>query len=103
MWLRISLLLVIGAVLQPAPVMAQDQTGLVGDYCLTGVMEVGSCIRLSPGGKFEYFLAYGAYDENAQGTWRAEGAAVVLDTPAYEGARPLLSSVCRRARVTSLR
>lgn len=71
------------AVVAPAA-HAQDASAITGEYCLTGVREVGSCLRLSPGGKFEYFLAYGAYDENAEGTWRLEGGDVVVDTPAYD-------------------
>ena len=63
---------------------AQTQGALTGTYCLVGVMEVGSCIRLSDGGRFEYFLAYGAYDEKAEGTWKLENGEVVLDTPAYD-------------------
>ena len=47
-------------------------------------MEVGSCIRLSADNRFEYFLAYGAYDENAQGTWRLSGGGIVVDTPDYD-------------------
>lgn len=65
---------------------AQPQTAdsIEGTYCLRGVMEVGSCLRLSAGGKFEYFLAYGAYDETAEGTWKLEGGDVVLSSPAYD-------------------
>ena len=63
---------------------AQQAGAVAGSYCLAGVMEVGSCIRLSPGGRFEYFLAYGAYDENSEGTWRLERGQVVLDSPAYD-------------------
>jgi hypothetical protein len=47
-------------------------------------MEVGSCIKLTFDGKFQYFLAYGAYDEDAEGTWRIDGGQVVLDSPAYD-------------------
>jgi hypothetical protein len=63
---------------------AQEASTLVGTYCLVGVMEVGSCLKLGRDGKFEYFLAYGAYDENSEGTWRVEGGRVVLDSPAYD-------------------
>jgi hypothetical protein len=72
------------------PAHAQDATAMAGSYCLTGVHEVGSCIRLSPDGKFEYFLAYGAYDEAAEGTWRVANGAVVVTTPAYDK-RPTFS------------
>lgn len=63
---------------------AQDATGAVGTYCLSGVREVGSCFRLSAGGRFEYFLAYGAYDENSEGTWKLANDEIVVDTPAYD-------------------
>ena len=73
-----------------APAGAQDAAALAGSYCLRGVHEVGSCIRLSPDGKFEYFLTYGAYDEAAEGTWRVADGAVVVTTPAYDK-RPTFS------------
>jgi hypothetical protein len=63
---------------------AQEASPLFGTYCLVGVMEVGSCIKLGRDGRFEYFLAYGAYDENSEGTWRVEGGEVVLTSPAYD-------------------
>ena len=66
------------------PAIAQDAAAVAGSYCLTGVQEVGSCMRLSPDGKFEYFLAYGAYDERAEGTWRLEKGEVIVTTPAYD-------------------
>ena len=68
----------------PAPAPAQEVHDVAGTYCLIGVMEVGSCIKLTFDGKFEYFLAYGAYDEDAEGTWRIDGGQVVLDSPAYD-------------------
>jgi hypothetical protein len=63
---------------------AQDAGALPGTYCLSGVREVGSCMRLSPGGKWEYFLSYGAYDERSEGTWKAAGGAVVVDSLPYD-------------------
>src|SRR5262245_33737036 len=63
---------------------AQEINDVAGTYCLVGVMEVGSCIKLTRDGKFEYFLAYGAYDEDSEGTWRIEAGQVVLDSPAYD-------------------
>jgi hypothetical protein len=69
---------------------AQAAADVAGSYCLTGVQEVGSCLRLSPDGKFEYFLAYGAYDEAAEGTWRVEKGEVIVTTPAYDK-RPTFS------------
>ena len=66
------------------PCAAQDATAVVGTYCLSGVREVGSCIRLSAGGKFEYFLAYGAYDENSEGTWKLAEGRDRRRQPAYD-------------------
>ena len=77
----VSLLAVVGA---SALASAQQAAKVAGSYCLQGVQEVGSCMRLSPDGKFEYFLAYGAFDENAEGTWRAADGAVVVTTPAND-------------------
>jgi hypothetical protein len=68
----------------PSSLPAQEASALAGTYCLSGVMEVGSCIRLLRDGKYQYFLAYGAYDENSEGTWRVEGGQVVLESPAYD-------------------
>ena len=69
---------------------ARAQGTIPGAYCLKGVMEVGSCMRLSPGGKFEYFLSYGAYDEKSEGKWRRAGSEIVVDTPKYDK-RPTFS------------
>ncbi len=65
---------------------AQTAAGPEGTYCLRGVHEVGSCLRLAEDSTFEYFLAYGAYDENSKGHWKADGADVVLDSPPYDKA-----------------
>ena len=55
-----------------------------GVFCLVGVREVGSCIQLTHEGQFRYFLSYGAYDERSEGTWRADGEEILLDTPAFD-------------------
>jgi hypothetical protein len=78
-----ALLLALLAAGWPVSCPAQEVNDVVGTYCLVGVMEVGSCIKLTRDGRFEYFLAYGAYDEDSEGTWRIEGGQVVLDSPAY--------------------
>jgi hypothetical protein len=80
----LCLLAVAAAHVLAAGASAQEAAAPAGSYCLQGVHEVGSCIRLSPDGKFEYFLAYGAYDETAEGTWRVADGAVVVTTPAYD-------------------
>jgi hypothetical protein len=76
------LALLMGGWLSSVP--AQEMSALAGTYCLSGVMEVGSCIRLRPDGKFQYFLVYGAYDEASEGTWRIDGGHIVLDSPSYD-------------------
>ena len=63
---------------------AQDAKTVPGTYCLTGVREVGSCMRLSPGGKWEYFLSYGAYDERSEGTWKIANRGIVVDSLPYD-------------------
>jgi hypothetical protein len=84
------MLVLVAVAWQPASAQAPDAASMAGSYCLAGVREVGSCLRLHPDGRFEYFLAYGAYDENAEGTWKLERGEVVLDTPAYDK-RPTFS------------
>lgn len=62
-----------------ADASAADPTP-AGHYVLTGMREVGSELHLSPDSQFEYMLAYGAYDEYAQGTWKVDGRKVILNT-----------------------
>jgi hypothetical protein len=81
-WLGVLFLAAAGW--QPAAAQVPTAASLAGEYCLVGVREVGSCLRLHPDGRFEYFLAYGAYDEGSEGTWRLDGGEVVLDSPAYD-------------------
>lgn len=80
---------VLGAVIFLAPLAApqahaQDAKTVAGEYCLVGMREVGSCMRLSPGGKWEYFLSYGAYDERSEGTWKVANGGVVVDSLPYD-------------------
>jgi hypothetical protein len=65
---------------------AQAAAGPEGTYCLRGVHEVGSCLRISADSRFEYFLAYGAYDEKSEGHWKTDATDVVLDSPRYDKA-----------------
>jgi hypothetical protein len=69
-----------------ATAQAQTTAPAEGTYCLRGVHEVGSCLRLAAALKFEYFLAYGAYDEKSEGHWKTDGTDVVLDSPPYDKA-----------------
>lgn len=70
----------------PSLASAQGPAPVEGTYCLRGVHEVGSCVRLSPDARFDYFLAYGAFDERSEGKWKADGADVVLDSAPYDKA-----------------
>ncbi len=54
---------------------------VAGHYYLRGMREVGSELLLSPDGRFDYLMSYGATDIEASGTWRLEGRQVRLDTP----------------------
>jgi hypothetical protein len=76
----ILLLIAMGFVCQARPGMALEDRVVAGHYYLQGVHEVGSELILHPDGRFEYFLAYGAYDEHATGTWRVQGGQVLLNT-----------------------
>ena len=76
--------LAVAACLLSPPAQAQDS--VVGTYCLAGVREVGSCIRLSDGGKFEYLLSYGAYDERSEGTWKRANGDIIVDSLPYDHA-----------------
>ncbi|HEX8620361.1 MAG TPA: hypothetical protein VF718_00150 [Allosphingosinicella sp.] len=51
-----------------------------GDYRLVGEQDVASAIRLSPDGRFQYFLSAGALDEQAAGRWSRTGDSIVLVT-----------------------
>lgn len=51
-----------------------------GDYRLVGEQDVASGIRLTPDGRFQYFLSAGALDERAEGRWRLAGRRVALVT-----------------------
>lgn len=81
---RIVCTLIATACLAVPQARAQNANTVTGEYCLVGVREVGSCMRLSPGGKWEYFLSYGAYDERSEGTWKAANGGVVVNSPPYD-------------------
>jgi len=62
---------------------AADAT-LAGSYHLSGMMELGSELRLLPNGRFDYMLAYGALDELASDCWSREGGAITLVASKFE-------------------
>jgi len=53
---------------------------LVGEYYLTGVMEVGSGIRLNDDQTFDLFFSYGALDKSGKGTWSGKGNEITLES-----------------------
>jgi hypothetical protein len=53
---------------------------VAGHYRLQNVREMGSELLLRPDGQFEFFLAYGAADYWAKGTWQTQNGAVILTT-----------------------
>jgi hypothetical protein len=52
---------------------------LTGHYYLSGVMETGSELLLRPDQSFVWFMSSGAADQAAEGKWRADGDAVLLE------------------------
>lgn len=70
-------------------VVAAAQAGnFAGSYYLRNVREAGSELLLRPDGTFQFEFAYGAADYSARGTWKAQGNAVILNTPALKNAAP---------------
>ncbi len=63
---------------------AGADASLAGHYHLSGVMEVGSELRLQANGRFDYMLAYGALDELATGCWSRKGKVVTLAASKFE-------------------
>jgi hypothetical protein len=60
--------------------MAAAADGPAGHYRINDGPDVASELILRPDGRFEYFLAAGSLDEQAQGTWQVEGGTVRLRT-----------------------
>ena len=72
-----------------AGALAVAQTGnFAGHYYLQNLREVGSELLLKPDGTFQFALAYGAADYSANGTWKAQGGAVILNSAAVKDAAP---------------
>lgn len=74
-WVR----LVLGLVALAGGSAAPAQAPLEGIY-ITEQMEMASALELMPEGRFRWFLSYGALDLSAEGRWRRDGDAVLLDT-----------------------
>ncbi len=63
------------AVALPSAARADD---LVGHYYLQGVFETGSELLLSADGRYQWFLSYGALDQQSTGRWVRSGDTVTL-------------------------
>jgi hypothetical protein len=64
----------------PLSAVGDAERNVAGHYYLQGEREVGSELLLTPDGRFQYMLAYGALDETSAGQWRVENGSVVLQT-----------------------
>jgi hypothetical protein len=70
-------------------VLSSDPKALAGHYYLSGIHEVGSELLLKNDGSYEWFLAYGALDQQSEGRWAVERDSVVLTpTPVKVGQPP---------------
>lgn len=61
-----------------ATLAASKTDALAGHYYLDGVMETGSELLLQPDGHFQWYLSYGAADEEAASIWSSDGRLVTL-------------------------
>lgn len=63
----------------PETPFQQADQAWAGHYYLQGVMEVGSELLLEKNGKFKWYLAVGALDQYAEGTWWKNGSCIGLN------------------------
>ena len=85
---RLTASLAIAAALVAAPLAAARPAALAGHYYLQGVMETGSELLMTPDGRFQWYLTYGALDLFAEGTWDEVKGEVVLTSKADSKAPP---------------
>ena len=71
------LLLALLTAMIATPAFAQHPASLVGHYD-GHQMEMGAELVLNANGRFQYGVAYGALDEEAEGTWALQGGQVLL-------------------------
>ena len=69
-----------------SPAFAQHPASLVGHYD-GHQMEMGAELILNANGRFQYGVAYGALDEEAEGTWVQQGDHVLLTSDPVTPAR----------------
>ena len=53
---------------------------VIGEYNLTGVMEMVSVLRLNADSTFQFYFAYGAADREGRGTWILQDSTVILNS-----------------------
>lgn len=87
-------ILLFAVALITAPAAAQDSP-FVGEYSLAEGPDVGGGLLIRNDGRFQYMLAAGALDEQAEGRWETRGDMVCLTTdpkpvpPAIEKGAPI--------------
>ncbi len=74
-----------------ATAKAVPQRDFSGHYYLSGIREVGSELLLHPDGTYEWFLAYGAMDQQSEGHWLREGDAITLTSNPINKDTPIFS------------
>lgn len=60
---------------------AQTTPSMIGEFYLTGQMEVASGFRFNADNSFDFFFIYGAVDRMGKGTWTQQGDTIFLDSP----------------------
>jgi hypothetical protein len=68
----------------PSTLLAWDAKDLVGNYELTGVMEMAGGISLKPDQTYTAGFSYGAADWIEEGSWKSEGDGVVLSESRFK-------------------
>ena len=91
-----TLLLAAALLAAPAvPTAAAQESPWVGEYGLAEGPDVGGGLLIRNDGRFQYMLAAGALDEQAEGRWEARGDMICLTTdpkpvpPAMEKGPPV--------------
>ncbi len=91
----LGLILWIAALAGPATAPTSDSLAGVYDG---GQIELAAGLELKPDGRFRYALSYGALDEVAEGTWRADADRVVLTSDPFKAPQIAWSKRARRRR-----
>lgn len=89
MYSRFSVPLLAAALVWTSPALADETADVAGHYYLQGVHETGSELLLMPDGRFQWYMSYGAVDQNADGTWTRKGKVVTLKAQGADRSKPL--------------